>query len=271
MANEPTTQPALSNHIIKYSIKNNIKIKIVSNGYAPISIYQQMLKDINPNNIDKITISLDSMNEEIHNKLRNNPNSFNNTLRTIQYLKNNNYNLRIQMTICDINYDSIIDSVKILNQKYGITNFAFHCMSVSDRGKLNILKHIDPFKWRKLVKELFTLKKELNNIEEYSIPIIAMTENELLKMYFGGNKELLTKYLNGNAPKICPALNGNNIYLKATDDEVYLSRCQILYDTENVYSHYYDYSNNTFIKENKLDDYYKISNSQHLCLLSKKK
>lgn len=265
MANEPTTQPNLSNHIIKYSIKNNIKIKIVSNGYAPISIYEQMLEGIDADDIDKITISLDSMNEEIHNKLRNNPKSFKNTIKTIQYLKSNNYNLRIQMTICDINYDTIIDSVKILNQEYGINNFAFHCMSVSTRGKINNLKHINPFKWRQLVRKLFNLKKELNNIEEYSIPIIAMTENELLKLYFGGNKELLNKYLNGKSTKMCPALNGNNIYLKATDEEVYLSRCQILYDTENVYSHYYDYSKNTFIKENTLNDYYKITKSQHLC------
>lgn len=68
MANEPTTQPDLSNHIIKYAIKNNIKIKIVSNGFAPINTYKKMLK-INSKDINKITISLDSMNEKIHNTL----------------------------------------------------------------------------------------------------------------------------------------------------------------------------------------------------------
>ena len=43
MANEPTTQPNLSNHIIKYAINHNIKIKIVSNGYASKLVYKQML------------------------------------------------------------------------------------------------------------------------------------------------------------------------------------------------------------------------------------
>ena len=67
-----------------------------------------MLENINPKDINKITISLDSMDEKIHNTIRNNKQSFANTMRTINYLKNNNYNVRIQMTICDLNYDNII-------------------------------------------------------------------------------------------------------------------------------------------------------------------
>ena len=93
MANEPTTQPELANHIMKYAIKNNIKIKIVSNGFASINVYQKMLSGINPKCINKITISLDSMNEKIHNRIRNNDKSFSNTIRTINYLKNNGYNI----------------------------------------------------------------------------------------------------------------------------------------------------------------------------------
>ena len=45
MANEPTTQPELANHIMKYAIKNQINIKIVSNGFAPISTYKKMLQN----------------------------------------------------------------------------------------------------------------------------------------------------------------------------------------------------------------------------------
>ena len=246
MANEPATQPDLTNHIMRYAIKNNIKIKIVTNGFASISIYKKMLSGIKPSDIDKITVSLDSMDENIHNRLRNNTLSYKNALRTIDYLKDNNYNLRIQMTICDINYDSIIDSVRLLNKEYNIVNFAFHCMSVSDRGRKNELNHINPFKWRTLMRELYNLKKHLNNINEFSIPIVAMTENELLKLYFGGNKKALKDYLDGKATKMCPALNGNNLYLKATDDNAYLSRCQILYDNENVFSFSFDYQKNNF-------------------------
>ena len=89
MANEPTTQPKLANHIMKYATNNSIKIKIVSNGFASIDIYKKMLQDIHPKDINKITISLDSMDEKIHNIIRNNENSFKNTIRNIEYLKNN--------------------------------------------------------------------------------------------------------------------------------------------------------------------------------------
>ena len=71
-------------------------------------------------------------------------------------------------------------------------------MSVSDRAKKNGLNHLNAFKWRKLVTELFKLKHQLDNIEEFSVPIIAMTENELLRLYFGNNQELL-----GNFKKEC--------------------------------------------------------------------
>ena len=205
------------------------------------------------------------MEEDIHNKLRNNSNSYQQAIKIIKFLKENNYNIRIQMTICDINYDTILNSVQQLNHIYGIKNFAFHCMSISNRAKNNGLNHINPFKWRKLVRQLFELKNNLDDIEEYSIPIIAMTENELLKLYFGGNKRALNDFFSGVPAKMCPAINGNNLYIKADDDKVYISRCQILFDTEKVYSYNFDYNENTLKKVKTMNDYEFIIESQHLC------
>ena len=224
-----------------------------------------MLEGINPKDIDKITISLDSIEEKIHNKLRNNENSFRSAIRIIKFLSERNYNLRIQMTICDINYDTILSSVETLNKDYNINNFAFHCMSVSDRAKKNGLQHIDPFKWRKLVRNLFDLKKKLNNVNEYSVPIIAMTENELLKLYFGGDKDLLNKYLTGVPTNMCPAINGNNLYIKADDDDVYISRCQILFDTEGVYAFKFNYDTNSMEEIKSKSDYQFIKDCKQLC------
>ena len=265
MANEPTTQPEVANHIMKYAIKNNIKIKIVSNGFAPISVYEKMLDNIEPSKLDKITISLDSMDKNIHNKIRNNNKSFSNAIRTIKYLKNNKYNVRVQMTICEINYDTIIDSVIKLNKDYEITNFAFHCMSVSDIARQNKLNHLNAIQWRKLVTNLFNLKPTLNNIKEFSVPIIAMTENELLRLYFSNDKKMLNKFLKGMPLKLCPAINGNNIYLKATNDDAIISRCQILFDNVGYYSLKYDYQKNRFIKNNKNNDFEFIKKSKTLC------
>lgn len=265
MANEPTTQPELANHIMKYAIKNNIKIKIVSNGFATIDTYEKMLSDINNKDINKITISLDSMDEKKHNHIRNNDKAFSNAIRTIKYLKSNNYNIRIQMTVCEINYDTIIDSVKQLNSEYGINNFAFHCMSVSDRAIKNGLKHLNAFKWRKLVTDLFKLKPLLKNIEEFSVPIIAMTENELLRLYFGNNKTLFEKFMKRKPLKLCPAINGNNVYLKANDEDVFVSRCQILFDNIKNYSFKFNYKKRFFEKNNKNNDFDIIKNSRTLC------
>lgn len=56
-----------------------------------------------------------------------------------------------------------------------------------------MLININPLKWRKLVTELFTLKKQLENIEDFSVPIIAMTQNELLRLYFANDIKILKK------------------------------------------------------------------------------
>lgn len=265
MANEPTTQPEVANYIMKYAIKNNIKIKIVSNGFAPIKVYEQMLNDIDQSKLDKITISIDSMDENIHNKIRNNDKALSNAIRTIKYLKSKNYNVRVQMTICEINYDTIIDSVKTLNKEYKITDFAFHCMSVSDRARQNKLNHLNAVQWRKLVTNLFKLKPTLNEVKEFSVPIIAMTENELLKLYFSNDKKLLEKFLKREPLKLCPAINGNNMYLKATNDDAIISRCQILFDNVGYYSLKYDYQKNQFIKNSKNNDFEFIKKSKTLC------
>lgn len=265
MANEPTTQPELANHIMKYAIKNQINIKIVSNGFASISTYKKMLKNIEPSDLNKFTISLDSMNEKIHNTIRNNDKSFNNTMRTIEYFKNKGYNIRIQMTICDLNYDTIVDSVRILNRDFGIKNFAFHCMSTLGRAVKNGLKHLNAFRWRDLVTKLFKLKNELINIEEFSVPLVAMTENELLNLYFGGNKKMLNNFLLRKPVKLCPALNGNNIYLKANDEDVFISRCQILFDDIGDYSFKYDYDGNCFRNNTSNNDFETMKKSKTLC------
>ena len=169
------------------------------------------------------------------------------------------------MTICDINYDTIVDSVRKLNNEYNINNFAFHCMSVSDRAIKNGLNHLNAFKWRKLVTKLLKLRKSLSDVEEFSVPIIAMTENELLKLYFGGDKKMLADFLLRKPLKLCPAINGNNIYLKANDDDVFISRCQILFDSIGNYSYKYDYSNNCFKENVKNNDFEIIKNSKTLC------
>ena len=56
-----------------------------------------------------------------------------------------------------------------------------------------MLININPLKWRKLVTELFALKKQLENIEEFSVLIIAMTQNELLRLYFANDIKILKK------------------------------------------------------------------------------
>ena len=92
-----------------------------------------------------------------------------------------------------------------------------------------------------------------------------MTENELLKLYFGGDKDLLNKYLTGVPTNMCPAINGNKLYIKADDDDVYISRCQILFDTEGIYAFKFNYDTNSMEEIKSKSDYQFIKDCKQLC------
>lgn len=92
-----------------------------------------------------------------------------------------------------------------------------------------------------------------------------MTENELLRLYFGNNQELLGNFKKRMQLKLCPAINGNNVYLKANNDDVFLSKCQILFDNIGNYSFKFDYNTKTFIENKENNDYNILEGSKTLC------
>ena len=65
--------------------------------------------------------------------------------------------------------------------------------------------------------------------------------------------------------KLCPAINGNNVYLKANNDDVFLSKCQILFDNIGNYSFKFDYNTKTFIENKENNDYNILEGSKTLC------
>ncbi|MFW6047142.1 MAG: radical SAM protein [Candidatus Woesearchaeota archaeon] len=271
MGTELSINPEISNQVLLYAKRKKIPIKFGTNGFAPTKNYESLLKGISPKDLEKVTISIDSMDEKIHNTMRNNKNSFSNAMRCMKYLKDRNYDVRVQMTVCDLNYDTIISSIKKLYKNYNIKRFGIHCMSVAGVAKSNKYDHIDPFKWRELLSQCKKLFKKLN-LEELTIPIIAMNENELNKYYFNDKNKVKT-YINSlmkgdktYCPKLCPALNQDFYYLMKEKEGWFNTSCQVLSFAKNSFHSKFDTKSKKFIlNESSNSEINIINNSPFLC------
>ena len=54
--------------------------------------------------------------------------------------------------------------------------------------------------------------------------------------------------------KLCSTINGYNIYLKADNENVFISRCQILFNNIEEYSLKFDYNKRKMIKKVRAND-----------------
>lgn len=57
-----------------------------------------------------------------------------------------------------------------------------------------------------------------------------------------------------NPLKLCSTINGNNIYLKADNEDVFISRCQMLFGNIEEYSLKFDYNKRKMIKKVRAND-----------------
>ena len=273
MGAEPAIHPELTNHILKYANNRNIPVKFDTNGFAPLDCYIRLLKDVPPEKIEKITVSIDSMVPEIHNKLRQNENSLRNALNCVNFLKEKGYAVRVQMTVCDINYDSILYSVNKLYEEYKVDRFGFHCASVGGEAKRNKIKHLNAFKWRRMVQSLYELQKNIK-VEEFSVPVIAMTKNELKRLYFADGhladeyeKSLVADKGSGaNFSKLCAALKQEFCYLIGYEKEGTITLCEGLAHAKGTSFSVFDSEQKKFtINTGSTSDINAINRSKFLC------
>lgn len=93
----------------KYGIKN----KLITNGR---SLTNKMIDKLN-GLLDEITLSLDSLDDEIHNEMGRGLDHGKNIIRILDYIIKNNINIKVKINtvVSKVNYDEIVKIGKFLN------------------------------------------------------------------------------------------------------------------------------------------------------------
>jgi len=100
--------------LVRYCKDKGFRTNIATNGYI---IDEDMAKRIADSGLDSVNISLDSLDEKVHDYLRGVPGVFRNVMNAIEYLDKycSNFEIEICSVIYDINQDGVIDLVKWAN------------------------------------------------------------------------------------------------------------------------------------------------------------
>lgn len=110
--------------VIRFSVDKGFNTSIASNGWL---INEDMAKKLADAGLKSISLSLDSIKEEVHDNLRGVPGVYKRVLRAIDYI--HRYSPKTWINLCcvfyDFNHDTILELVEWANQnkKIGSINF----------------------------------------------------------------------------------------------------------------------------------------------------
>ncbi len=143
------------NKVAKEFIKAGKKVMFSTSGYDGLNVVKKLTEGIEPENINYISYSIDTIDNKKLQYLKGNKDiTIEKIDEAIKYCLDKKIIVKIQPTIWEINendYKEIIDKYS----KMGIEWFTFHAGSFESlKGREIPLKHVRPRKWMEIVKEI---------------------------------------------------------------------------------------------------------------------
>lgn len=168
--------------IVKYAKKKEFLVGVFTNG--------MILKKELFNLVDRVTLSIDGP-EKVHNKIRQNDKSFQNLLRTLDYLKSIDKHTTIQYTVNQYNYDKTDFLAELILNHLNIRNFKFEFTKQMGRARNTGLYSSDKFQYTiiSLLEKLyektdFHVQFKTNLISKYDFKQYYLNENVFFPIWF---------------------------------------------------------------------------------------
>ena len=181
--------------LVRYGRGKGVITNIATNAYL---IDEDMARRIADSGLDSINISLDSLDEKVHDDLRGVPGVFDRAMKAIEYLDRHCTDLEIIIcsVIYDVNQDSMIDLVKWANSDPRITRIIF--MAAMQPNNTSLDRHWykkefsylwpkDPAKICNIIDEILKLKVQGYNIGN------EIFQLEAFKRYFKHPEDFVKK------------------------------------------------------------------------------
>lgn len=117
---EPFMHPEIEK-ILEIITSFNLDVRINTNG---LLLNDKIIDLINKYNVKMFTISLDSSNPEVHDRIRGQKGAFDITIRNIKKLVENGCKVFVKATVTEENVDTIFDLMKLV-ETLGIYGFSY--------------------------------------------------------------------------------------------------------------------------------------------------
>jgi len=196
-----------------YKYSKCSQIRIVTNGYLTDRIIKKTKELLKLFNTEiGIKISIDGM-KEIHNKIRGNPNAFDNGIKTAEKLKEiknetkNRLNISLGFTINSLNYNQIVDVFE-LSKKIGIGFLAKPIINVEKFCGNNFNKNL-----------ILNNEQKKIAVEQISTILKRSVEGFIEKIIFKNFHKLVLNYLI-EEKRYCKCYAGFNSFYMTADGSI---------------------------------------------------
>jgi pyruvate-formate lyase-activating enzyme len=227
---EPTMDPQTSDAMLRWSAEHGLTITAITNGaVSPARFDRTFGRALASGDLYKLSVSLDSTDPAVNNRIRGKAFAHERTLATIERCVAAGAPIKVQITVWPLNYPTILDTVQELFDA-GVRAFAFHCGSVEGVSDFlrHGLDHVDPLAWRALCARLYAFRDaHFDQLWHFNFPLLYFTEDELRQQVIG-DSALADAYLahvdrlERGEPSVkpshaCPALDVPQVYVFAND------------------------------------------------------
>lgn len=156
---EPLVRPDFW-ELAGYARSKGLKTALSTNG---ILVARDVAEKIQRLGIEYVGISLDGASEETHDRIRNQPGSFNSSLQALRNCVNAGVKCGVRVTVTKENFHELSRMID-LSLSLGVARFCVYWLVPSGRGRtLYSKKKLDLPKTLGILDLLYTRAKELNN------------------------------------------------------------------------------------------------------------
>ena len=160
---EPLMHPDLFK-IIEHARKAPMAVIILTNGTL---ITEEHVKKFKELGVNRFAVSIDSMDEDIHDTFRGQKGALKKALNSVNLLKDAGFSVRIAVSLNQYNKNDIVDTLKKLKE-HDLTDYQFAEVNFSGRGIEGV--SISPEEYYRILVEQLTYFKEENPEKIFEFP-----------------------------------------------------------------------------------------------------
>ena len=184
---DPVVDTNFCNFASKLAIDRGVHVSYSTSGVGGKKKLEQLLKGIEPQFVDYISFSIDSVDKEKMNVLKGIEYPFDAAIEGIRWANENGYKTKIQPTLWSSNYMDVYSIIEYFS-KLGTKWFSFHVGSI-ETNDISTHLHLTPDQMKNVHTQIEEVTKYYNSHIVCPVIYASCGDNDIHKWYCMNPKE----------------------------------------------------------------------------------